>query len=157
MTEAATTEGPTGPIVGRRTRPFGVVLLVLFQLANVGANLAAVGGFLGPRGGSLVALFGNKAPLLDDLFVGLGLLALAGAVALWRFHRFGWYAIMLLTGVGLLLQIALWIWADPNFVNMAIFVVSAFYLNQREVKEIYLVPPAEPEPVVLAVEADDRP
>ena len=157
MTEGSTMADPSGPGVRRRTRPFGVVLLVLFQLANVAANLAAVGGFLGPRSGSLVGIFGNKAPVLDDLFVVLGLLSLVGAFALWRFHRFGWYAIMLLTGFGLLLQIAFWIWAEPNFVNMAIFVVSAFYLNQREVKEIFLVPPAEPEPVVLADEADDRP
>ena len=157
MTEVATSESPSGPVARRRTRPFGVVLLVLFQLANVAANLAAVAGVLGPRGGSLVATFGNKAPVLDDGFVVLGFLSLAGAFALWRFHRFGWYAIMLLTGFGLLLQIAFWIWAEPNFVNMAIFVVSAFYLNQREVKEIFLVPPAEPEPVVLADETDDRP
>ena len=157
MTEAAPSEGSIGPIARRRARPFGVVLLTLFQLANVAANLAAVAGILGPRGGGLVATFGNQTPVLDYLYVGLGILSVVGAVALWRFHRFGWYAIMLLTGFGLLLQIAFWIWAEPNFVNMAIFVVSAFYLNQREVKEIFLVPPAEPEPVVLADETDDRP
>ena len=63
---------------------------------------------------------------------------------------------MLLTGVGLISQIAFYIWATPNFVNMAIFVVSAFYLNQHDVKSIFLAPPAEPESVVLAVEEDDQ-
>ena len=53
-----------------------------------------------------MALLGTSVPVLDVLFVGLGLLSIVGAVALWRLHRFGWYAIMLLTGLGLTLQIA---------------------------------------------------
>jgi hypothetical protein len=133
-----------------------VVLLTLFQLGNVAANLAAVGGLLGPRSGSLVGLFGNEVHVLDVFFLGLGLLSVVGALALWRLNRFGWYAIMLLTGFGLAFQIALWVWATPNYVNLAIFVVSAFYLNQREVKEIFLAPPVEQAIVVLAVEADDQ-
>jgi hypothetical protein len=156
VTEVTESADATAPVVRKRTRPFGVVLLTLFQLVNVAASLAAIGGILGPRSGSMVAFFGTSAPILDDLFVGIGLLELAGAISLWRLHRFGWYAVMLLTGVGLALQLAFWIWATPNFINLAIFVVSAFYLNQREVKEIFLVPPAEPASVVLAVEADDR-
>jgi hypothetical protein len=152
VTQATGTAGPTGPMGRTRTRPLGVVLLVLFQLGNIAANLAAVGGLLGPRMGSLVGVFGNQAPVLDYLFVGLAFLSFVGAIALWRFHRFGWYAVMLLTGLGLAVQLALYVWATPNFVNMAIFAVSAFYLNQREVKEIFLSRPADPEPVILEAE-----
>lgn len=147
---------PAGPIERDRTRPVGIVLLVLFQVLNVSANLLALAGVLGPRRGSLVGVLGNDVAVLDYLLIGLAVLSLAGAVALWRLDKFGWYAIMLLTGLGLALQIAFYVWATPNFINLAIFVISAFYLNQHEVKSLFLVPPVEAQSVVLSVEEDDR-
>ncbi len=156
MSEAVDPQASTGAVRGRRTRPLGIVLLVLFQVANVGVNLLATAGALGPRHGTLIAVLGSDTPILDYVIIGLGVLSLVGAVALWRLNRFGWYAIMLLTGLGLALQIAFYVWATANFLNLAIFTVSAFYLNQHDVKSLFLAPPDEPESVVLAVEADDR-
>jgi hypothetical protein len=156
VTQIADAAKPSEPIERDRTRPLGIVLLVLFQVVNVTLSLLAVADVFGPRNGTIVDLFGNDMPALDYLIVGTGALSLVGAVALWRLHRFGWYAIMLLTGLGLALQIAFYLWATPNFINLAIFVVSAFYLNQREVKSIFLKPHAAQPSVVLAVEEDDR-
>jgi hypothetical protein len=156
VTEVAESAAPTGADERERSRPLGIVLLVLFQVLNVGSSLLALAGVLGPRQGSLIAALGNDTPILDYLLIGLAILSLAGAVALWRLNRFGWYAIMLLTGLGLLLQIVFYVWATPNFVNLTILVVSAFYLNQHEVKTIFLAPPDEPESVVLVDEEDDR-
>jgi hypothetical protein len=86
----------------------------------------------------------------------LAALSLLGAGALWRLQRFGWYAVMFLTGLGLALQIVFYVWATPNFINLAIFVVSAFYLNQHAVKSMFLEPHRDQSSVVLAIEEDDR-
>jgi hypothetical protein len=156
VTEGAASRTPLEPIEQDRTRPLGVALLAAFQVLNVALNLAAVAGVAGPRTGTLTALLGTDSRLLDGVFVGLGILSLAAAVGLWRLHPLGWYAVMLLTGLGLALQIVFYVWATPNFPNLAIYVVSAFYLNQREVKEIFLAPRAAEVSVILSVEEDDR-
>jgi uncharacterized membrane protein (DUF2068 family) len=156
LTSGADNAAPAAPTERDRTRPLGIVLLVLFQILNVGATLLAVAGLLGPRAGSAVAVLGHDSPIVNGLVITIAVLTVIGTIGLWRLRRFGWYTIMLLTGVGLTSQIAFYIWATPNFVNMAIFVISAFYLNQHDVKSIFLAPPAEPESVVLAVEEDDQ-
>ena len=120
------------------------------------ASLLAVAGLLGPRTGSVVAVLGNDSPIVNDIVIVTAIVTLVGAIGLWRLSRWGWYAIMLLTGLGLAIQIAFFVWATPNYINMTIYVVSAFYLNQHQVKSIFLEPPAEPESVVLAVEEDDQ-
>jgi hypothetical protein len=156
VSQVADTVQPAEPIERDRSRPIGIVLIVLFQVLNVASNLLVVAGVLGPRTGSVLALLGSDTPVLNYVVVGMAVLSLAGALALWRLQRFGWYAVMLITGLGLGLQIVLYVWATPSFVNLAIFVVTAFYLNQHAVKSIFLEPPREPESVVLAVEEDDR-
>ena len=156
MTQVADTAEPAGPVERDRSRPLGIVLLVVFQVLNVAANLLAVAGVLGPRTGSLVEALGHDAPVLDYLLVGFGVLSLVGALTLWRLQRFGWYAVMILTGIGLAFQIILYVWATPNYINLAIYVVSAFYLNQHAVKSIFLEPHRDQASVVLAVEEDDR-
>jgi uncharacterized membrane protein (DUF2068 family) len=139
-----------------RTRPIGIVLLVVFQVLNMTASVLAVAGVLGPRTGSVIDVLGNDIPIVNGVVIATVVLTLIGAIGLWRLRRFGWYMIMLLTGLGLAIQIAFFIWATPNYINLAIYVVSAFYLNQHAVKSIFLEPPAEPESVVLAVEEDDQ-
>lgn len=156
MTNGADSAERAAPDEGERTRPIGIVLLVLFQVLNVAASLLAVAGLLGPRTGSVVAVLGNDSPIVNDIVIVTAIVTIVGAIGLWRLSRWGWYAIMLLTGLGLAIQIAFFVWATPNYVNMTIYVVSAFYLNQHQVKSIFLEPPAEPESVVLAVEEDDQ-
>lgn len=157
MAETSGTAGPTSRVARERSRPLGVVLLVLFQIVNAMASLAGLAGYLGPRSGSLLATIGAEVAVLDYLMVGLAILSVAAAVGLWRLARFGWYAVMLLTGFGLILQLAFYVWATPNFLNLGIYVVSAFYLNQREVKGIFLAPPADPDLIALAEEGGGPP
>ena len=156
MTQVASTAAPAEQIRRNRTRPLGIVLLVLFQVLNLTANMLALAGVLGPRTGSLVGILGNDTPVLTYLQIGLAALSLLGALGLWLLRRFGWYLVMVLTGVGLAIQIVFYVWATPNFINLAIFTFSAFYLNQHEVKSIFLEPHRDQATVVLAVEEDDR-
>ena len=51
MTNGADSAEPAAPDERERTRPLGIVLLVLFQVLNVSATLLAVAGVLGPRTG----------------------------------------------------------------------------------------------------------
>ena len=59
------------------------------------------------------------------------------AIGLWRLSRWAWYAAMVFTGVGLAWQILLYLHGHQSYLYMLIYVVEAFYLNQREVKRVF--------------------
>jgi len=52
--------------------------------------------------------------------------------------RSAWGLTMLIVGLGLAVNLIAYFSGDPNFLRMAIFVLMAFYLNQRPVREVFL-------------------
>ena len=83
------------------------------------------------------------------------LLYLLGIIALglWFMRQWGWYGAMLWTGVGLAWQILLYVNGHENYLYMLVYVIEAFYLNQREVKRIFQT---EPPPTASVVLEQDR-
>ena len=49
---------------------------------------------------------------------------------------------VLIVGLGLVVNLIAYVSGDPNYLRMAIFVLMAFYLNQRPVREVFLGPGA---------------
>jgi len=49
-----------------------------------------------------------------------------------------WGLTMLIVGLGLIVNLIAYFSGDPNFLRMAIFVLMAFYLNGRPVREVFL-------------------
>ncbi len=45
---------------------------------------------------------------------------------------------MLIVGLGLVVNLVAYVSGDPNFLRMAIFVLMAFYLNGRPVREVFV-------------------
>ena len=148
---------PPGAIARRLgRRPLGVVLLALFGLFAGAQSLLAAFGIVAARYGSLGSLLSDHTQFEVVTFA-YGVVFIAAAVAIWLLRSVGWYGTMLLAGTGLILQIALYIWNQPNYVTMAVLVASAFYLNQRQVKALFLQPPKEATTVVLEQEPGDQP
>ena len=152
-----TMAAPDEAVVERRVRPLGIVLLVLFQVLNALSGLAVVAGLTGARQGTLAEAATTGATPILVILTAIGVLQLAAAVAavapapvgLVRSdapHRPGSRAS----------RSAFYVWSNANFFNLTIFVISAFYLNQHEVKSIFLAPRGQGSSVVLAVEEDDR-
>ncbi len=137
---------------GRR-RPFGVVLL---------AGLWIIYGSL-----AILYLVEREVPVIGiaRLFDGLGLrtavhsalavLAAISAVGLWFLRSWGWITSMLLAGVNLAVEIALYFLGVPHYgyPYLAVAVVIAFYLNLREVRGRFF---AHAEDVPITPLADDE-
>ena len=132
-----------------------MVLLALFGLVAGLQSILASFGVVGARAGSVGSLLTDPTQF-KVVTLAFGIIFIAASIAIWLLLRAGWYATMLLSGGGLLLEIGLYLYGTPNFVTMAVFVASAFYLNQREVKVLFLQPPSEPSAVVLTREGDDE-
>jgi hypothetical protein len=140
----------------RAGRPFSIIALaVLAALGGVWVLGAAAG--LRPvdlyRFGNIE--LGETVARALALVWGVALLVSAILVAL--LNRWGWAMLMTVTGVGL--SVTLWQWwvGNPEPVRVAIFVVTAFYLNAREVRDLVLAPASRTSGVPLAPpEADSQ-
>ena len=151
----AVAEGSVSASAERRRgrRPFGVVVLALIHLIFGALGLAAVAGFREARPGTGTAVLLEALGNLDELAAILSIVTFVVAIGLWRVDRWAWYVAMIWTGLGLALQILLYLGGHGNYVHMAIYVVEAFYLNQREVKEVFRL---QPVPVATVLLEDDR-
>jgi hypothetical protein len=123
--ESAATLGRAGTvaIVALATLRLGEALL--WALAALGmSTLPNTGGIATAMGldvGSILLL----VAALVNVVCGVGLLLS------WRWS---WVLTMLVTGLGLVTEIAAYIGGDPGYLRLAILVASAFFLNQRAVR-----------------------
>jgi len=154
MTQGGSTmEGGPATTVAASRRPFGIVVLSLLQIVLVVLSGSALLGLRealpGSGNAALLERFGDFATLF-------GIVALSGlnpAVGLWLLRRWAWYWAVIWTGLALAYQILLFYAGYPNYAYMTIYVVAAFYLNQRDVKLIFETRRERPAAVTLE---DDR-
>lgn len=130
-------------------RPFGILALAILAVVGGLWALAAAAG-LRPLDDYAVGSLALPAqvPLVIALTWGASLLVSAGLLL--ALHRWGWTLLMLSTGLGLFG--ALWQWwsGNPEPVRMAVLVLTAFYLNGREIRELLMPAVERPEPIPLA-------
>jgi hypothetical protein len=137
VTDAGPTSQPTAGTRVEAPLPLGLwVVAVLLVVGGAGFILAVTG--LGPPflAGGLVGI--------KDSQVGQGALVITGvvmvlaAVGLILRVQSAWGLTMLIVGLGLIVNLIAYFSGDPNFLRMAIFVLMAFYLNGRPVREVFL-------------------
>ena len=75
--------------------------------------------------------------LTGSIWISLGLLAFICALALWRLHKFGWVAAMLLQMVALIYALVVYLRGSPNYLAMVFGVVIVFILNNQEVQDVF--------------------
>jgi len=64
-------------------------------------------------------------------------LRLAAAIGLWRIHHWAWLLTMMVLAYTLASEIIAFFLTQPNFLMMVLGVVTVFYLNQREVQDLF--------------------
>ncbi|WP_343404629.1 hypothetical protein [Caldilinea sp.] len=132
----------SSPSSAWRRRPFGLymILILLTVQALLGALLAvAVGvGALASPGEFWSAL----EPEFFDLAVSLLLLLITALVAigLWRYQRWGWYGMMLLLAYYMATDAIGYFGGQSDYLSMVLNVTMVFYLNQREVRDLFETP-----------------
>lgn len=132
----------------KRKRPFGVnAIIVLSTLIVVYSVVVAAGLYVG---------IASEIPILASLqverwlmiyLIGTAVVQVFIIVGLWRLKRWGWFLVMLNTGVGMVLNIWAYFNARPNYVAMAISVLIVLYLNQREVQLAFVEPEEAGQPL----------
>ena len=130
-------------------RPAVVTILAVIRILTAVAYAVVAIALLTDSSATLQAILGARATgpglaarLLDSTAtLGAASLAVASLVAgilLLRMRQIGWTLTMLLAGISLAASILLW-WADGlvNSLAFASEVVTVFYLNQRQVREVF--------------------
>jgi len=116
-------------------RPFGLYIIAILQVTI--ALLLALA-LLGVEEGLpyLKVLIRNPFFYSWAGWMLVGFLALGILGLLWL-KRWGWVLTMILTGVGLSLNIWNYFQGKPNYVSLVVYLVIVFYLNQREVQAAF--------------------
>ena len=136
-------------------RPFGIIALA--GLAVAGA-LWALSGVAGLRPVPEFALKGLEVPeeVVRVIVAGWVVMLLAGAFFLLALHRWGWVLLMLGTGLGLMASLWQWWMGNDEPIRLALLVVTAFYLNGHQVRDLLLRPAERAAVVPLAPQEDGR-
>jgi hypothetical protein len=130
---------PTGrdlDAVPRPPLPLGLwVIAVLLAIGGVAILLTAIGVRESLLSGGLMSLEGSPE---GRIVVGLfGAAMIVAGIGMLLRIRSAWGLAMFLVGIGLATNLVSYFLGDPNLFRLAIFVVIAFYLNQRVVREIF--------------------
>jgi hypothetical protein len=136
-------------------RPFGILALAVLAVAG---GLWALTGLAGFRPVPEFALKGLEIPeeFVRVIIAGWAVMLLAGALLLIALRRWGWVLLMLGTGLGLLASLWQWWMGNAEPIRLALLVVTAFYLNGHEVRDLLLRPAVQPDVVPLAPQEGGR-
>ena len=139
VTEAGSTRQPRIGARADTPLPLGLwVVAALLVVGGAGFVMAVLD--IGPPflAGGLVGLKDSQVGQATLIVVGVAMIAAAAGLLL-RIPA-AWGLTMLIVGLGLAVNLLAYIGGDPNYVRMTIFVLMAFYLNQRPVREVFLRP-----------------
>mgnify|MGYP003383673822 CR=1 FL=1 len=136
------TPATSGRPLQRGRRPFGLymilILLTLQGLIGVLAtSLFGLGLVLLPSeiwSEYDLQLFGLLEPIL------LLLATIVVVIGLWRYRAWGWYGMMLLLAYWMASDAIGYFTGNPDYGSMLLNVAMVFYLNQREVRELFDAP-----------------
>ena len=118
-------------------RPFGVVAIIILLFLQVVAWSTFLYLLNFPEYADL--LEGVVAISEPSYFIQLSslLLLVVALPGLWNYKRWGWILLMIQLGISLSMGIWQFIDGAPNHVGMVINVAIVFYLNQRDVQELF--------------------
>lgn len=136
---------PVTPQANRRRRPFGLyMILILLTLQGVigvlATSILGLGFLLVPVetwAEFNLPFFALLEPLLSLV------VTLVVVVGLWRYRGWGWYGMMLLLAYWMATDAIGYFTGQPDFGSMLLNVVMVFYLNQREVRDLFQAPAAD--------------
>jgi len=136
-------------------RPFGILALAVLAVAG---GLWALSGLAGLRPVPEFALKGLEVPeeVVRVIVAGWVVMLLAGAFFLLALHRWGWVLLMLGTGLGLMASLWQWWMGNDEPIRLALLVVTAFYLNGHQVRDLLLRPAERAAVVPLAPQEGGR-
>jgi uncharacterized membrane protein (DUF2068 family) len=130
------------PAFERVQRPFGLKAIVALLLVQAIAGALVVAAYVIGSQNPQVQLSSAPNTLLAASALVISQLALAplrlaAAIGLWRIHHWAWLLTMMVLAYTLASEIIAFFLTQPNFLMMVLGVVTVFYLNQREVQDLF--------------------
>ncbi|MGH2587006.1 MAG: hypothetical protein ACRDJE_18995 [Dehalococcoidia bacterium] len=116
----------------KRKRPFGVTVIAILQVVaapTAGITVALAESPLG-LGRAYDELGGIAGPVYS-------ILGIVIAVGLWRLQRWAWIAAMLWFGLSMVGSLLAYRNGEPYYALMVIEIITVFYLNQRDVQQVF--------------------
>ena len=122
-------------LAGQRRIPFGIIAVAALRVVDA-ISIASIA--VGRRPFPLSSL---PSPLADTHVVMVVVLAWAGAallgvIGLLLLRSWGWILTMVMVGVGLASALAGWYGGTPDYLELLLLVVTAFYLNQGSARSL---------------------
>ncbi len=126
---------------GPQKRPFGVsviiFMLVLYVLVFAIALFASFDVDLSD-GELILWILSIKDPwIIRTIFFSIMLIVASIAAGLWRYQRWAWVLVMILSGASMAADLFGYFEGNPSYLTMFINVIIVFYLNQREVQRVF--------------------
>ncbi len=131
---------PLAAPTGQARRPFGlkaIMSLLIFRL--LGQGMLVTLAFTTQNAGDFDLTRTELAFLAFNGFQWL--LMLITLIGLWRLRRWAWYLLMALFALSMTADILFYFRGEPSFVSMLLNVIMVFYVNQREVRQLFVALP----------------
>lgn len=139
MTEDGSRAGQASDPEPRAPLPLGLwAIAVLLVIGGVAFLLGVAGAGPSFLAGGLIGL--QTSPEGRTALAVLAVAMIVAAVGILLRIGPAWGLTMLIVGIGLVVNLFAYFSGDPNYLRLAVFVATAFYLNQRAVREVFLGP-----------------
>lgn len=129
----------------QRKRPFGLIAIIILQTVQAVAWAGLLYAYTRPELTEEIEAFLDISSVAYAVQIGSMLLLLVALPAVWLLKRWGWILLMLQLGISL--SMGIWQFFDgaPNYLIMVLNVFIVFYLNQRDVQQLFEkeAPPVE--------------
>jgi uncharacterized membrane protein len=143
-TDVVSRAAPAEPAPAPRRRPFGLYAILVLMSVQALLGVTFFGllgvGFAVAAADFWRALSPDLWSLVEPLIVMLAVAVVV--VGLWRYRPWAWYGMMLLLAYWLASDLIAYFQDAASFVSMLLNVLMVFYLNQREVRDLFEAPAA---------------
>jgi hypothetical protein len=146
VAEAPDPRDAEAPIADRR-RPLGLYVVMALSVGRLIIEVVALVGVQANGFWDWIAS-GSNVPVFDAgspvWWIGRGVIIVmvgltgASAFGLWRYRTWGWSLALIMSGLILAVDIGWWMAGQPRYPGMFLNMVAVLYLNQRDVRAIFL-------------------
>lgn len=120
----------------KRKRPFGVIVITILQTISIFGQVIVL--IILQTGDPYAILEGIVSSQQLLVFEILGIIfQVVITIGFWWLKRWAWFLFMIQLGINMAFDLGLYPYGEPNYLGMLRDVIMVFYLNQREVQQVF--------------------